>query len=274
MRYPSGNQISLDAVNAISDTIRDLTPVDDTSDEFVAEHTMNIAGTAFDGLSKNLHPVTRRTFHDDDHRDRNPATIRNIRSVQGLAKVVEMVSMALLDVNQDSYGRSGYDDEHSYRVLSNVTFSPEGCIWNATVKYSAEQLTKSVTNKMVSRIYEGTFPIRVVCTSVLLSDDYDQENDNGDNSDSADDGDSLSYQHHSIDLTMKLTFDVRSIDKLEAKSMTETLSRVSYDISQQLFKGALPIFAEGRKGTAFRTVYQLNSKIKSGVSARTLYIMR
>jgi len=276
--------------SAITESCRELSQfheIDDNS--FIAENTVNISNSSFNGSSKNITFSTRKTFAVAQETD-NPMTARNIRTVLGLTHVIEMVSNALLDIEGISYGKTNYGEGRHLYTVKDVTFEPEGCKWNASVKFSLMHLVKSHTNRRVERLFEGTMPIQVECSCVVISDSgkYNNSASGGldvrssvagqgeDNTcnfdvdqlyDSDDSEDGLSSKHYSIDVTMKPTTDIQTLDKLLLKSMSTTLSCVTHDINKQLNMHDLPEFTEGCKGVAFRTIYQLNAKIKSGTFA-------
>lgn len=276
---------------AISESCRSLATemLDDSDDDFIAEHTKTIAATDFDGSFHNLKVVTRKTFAAESPSDSySPLTTRNVRTALGLTRVCEMVSMALIDVDGSSYGKSDYGDgRHSYSV-EDVQFEPKGCSWTANVRYSSMQLVKSSSRTMgrVEREFEGVMPIKVVCTAVVISDGGKYTStENGRQEKSAMDDefgtacsrhsnhsddsafDDLCSKHYSLDITMEVKEGLKDIDKFLIKAMSITLSCIEHDISRQLSKHNLPTFPDGCKDLTFRSVYQLNAKIKSGAFA-------
>jgi len=60
---------------------------------------------------------------------------------------------------------------------------------------------------------------------------------------------------------------LKQMDKLQIKAISKTLSCISHDVSRQLAKHDLPVFPDGCKEKTFRSVYQLNAKMKSGAFA-------
>ncbi len=271
------NAVSLSLNSTIADALHE-----EFNDDFIAQHTQKISSIDIDGSFFDLKVSTRNTFNAKKPQSPSPddelSKGRNVRTKLGLARACEMITIALMDVDGSSYGKSFYGDgRHSYTV-ENIEFDPSGCIWNATVKFSSEQLIKNVTNRMVPRVFNGSFTLKVICTAVVISEtDEDFEDDDDkfaqDNGDMLSNIDLFASKHHSIDITCEnLKFDMSLVQVVEPKvlqnnlamAMGKTLNCISYDISKQVEKHNLPNFPEGGKDQAFRSVYQLNAKIKSG----------
>ncbi len=272
---------------AISLSLQSLgsTLKDEFNDDFIAQHTIKIASTTsgeFDGSFLDLKVSTRNTFNAKKPQSMVPddefSKERNIRTKLGLARACEMITMALMDVDRSSYGKScfyGDGPRHSYTV-EKIKFDPSSCTWNATVQFSSEQLIKSSTERMVLKVFNGSFTLKVVCTAVVMketNEDFDDDDDDSFDGNMISNLDLFASKHHSIDITCSdLMFDMRLAQSLDprifenniAMAMGKTLNCISYDISKQLEKHNLPSFPEGCKDQTFRSVYQLNAKIKSG----------
>jgi len=248
-----------------------LTSKSSSEDGFVARNTINFVQKSlfsFDGKDSSFRPATRRTFHPHDEDDPSLELTKNIRAENiTIARIVECVTIALADVRNESLGRPCLfpnttcsdgtqpkkDNDHVYKIR-NITFHPMGCTWDATVVYSSTYTYVPKIceeEKPIKGICEGMIPIRVQCTTVFLPP--------GKNATRED-----SNMHYSIDVTMKLKNELKIIEKTIRNALLETIMRLTIDINQQIIKESLPLFPEGNQGVAFRNIYQLNKKLKSG----------
>jgi serine/threonine protein kinase len=240
-------------------------PNSKTTDGFVARNTIHVVHksiSSFDGKNSSLHPATRSTFHPVAD---PPELTKNIRAENlTIARIVECITIALTDVRNESLGRpclfpnptdgtqTKKDNDHVYKV-QNITFNPMGCKWFATVTYSCASVSTIAAGEepIKHNICEGKIPICVECTTVFLP-----------SSSTKDDRDSR--MHYSIDVTMLLKKDLNIIEKPVRNALLEVIMRLTNDISKQITKESLPLFPEGNQGIAFRKIYQLNKKLKSG----------
>lgn len=280
----------LDAIKAVCRTFearrnsRNDTDVEDVDADFVPERTMSITRTGSIELSeslrassskfsKSIEPPTSNSFYYGDNTPQNkkPTGERlltaNIRSAySSLAKKVECITSSLTDEYEESFGRSSNQciDDLTYE-LSNVTFNPKGCSWDADVKVNSLVVEKSITNKQIQVELNSECTLHVVCTAVVVNEDdkigEDLRKVDIDASTKAYD-DYLMNKHFSIDLLIAPKETVKN-HRLQ-RSISDTVIRISQDITKQLFKQKLPEFEEGCKGESFRKIYQLNTKLKSG----------
>ncbi len=265
------SQEDLDAIEAISKTFAKATTINEG--EFIAQSTIGIAtetsSSTFDGRSSSITPPISRTYNfGEDGCTQNDKLYQmlnvKVRTAnKSLAKVVEMITSALSNEHGDSYGCRPNQNGDLYYQISNLTFNPDGCYWTGTIKYSNLFVEKSITNQKVQFELKGKCALRVVCTTVILNDDYEGKNSEDSSGRLYDDF--LSDKHQCVHLQMipdSNNFDAK--DKRGLKSMADTITLLSYDITKQFYKQTLPEFPQGCKNISFRKIYQLNAKLKSG----------
>jgi len=264
------------------------------NDDFIASHTLKITSNTsiFDGHSDCLNPPVRHFLEEATIEKHHRGFRKNIHT-DGFAvsQVVEMISIALTDARGESYGGSklsgsnmdGNHDKNGYRhryELYNVQFHPDKCTWDAFVKFSVPVVenkiiicsgTVATTNdvpKGRALLLQGTFPLHVACSLMVDIPNQDSNNQTSEKGSDA----SLSSQHYIIDTSMGLTQDsLKSMDKVVLSAISETLDRITYDISRVfIMEKILPLFQDNHKGRHFSSIYQLNTKLKSG-SFSTVY---
>lgn len=227
-----------------------------------------------------------------------------------VSQVVEMITMALINARGQSYGgdssrlcssddgvsssssssttssnstmgrsndkadgnHDNHDIHHRYK-LHNVRFHPVECTWDGTVKFSVPVVEKKIaaaatTNDVRNRrLLKGEFPLHVACSVVVNIPRQEDANDHT----AREEMSSLSIQHYSVDVCMAATKDTfKSMDKVVLSAISETLDRIVCDISKEFIMAKLPLFPGNQKGLVFRSIYQLNAKLKSG-SFSTVY---
>jgi calcium/calmodulin-dependent protein kinase I len=283
------SQEDLDAIEEISQTFANVSVHE--GGEFIAKRTIGIASrdllgqqsTTFDGRSSSIDTPISRAFHFGDNESFYEDTSRqllnaNIRAAnKSIARVVEMITSALTNEHEESYGSPPNQSDDHYYEIYDLTFHPNGCFWNAMVKYSTLHEEKSITNKKIQLEHKGKCTLRAVCTTVILNDDDRLESKNSEEMGAIDIDSSarmyhdfLSSKHYSIDLKVTpeentdTEIDTDATDKRTLKCMSDTVSRIAHDISKQLYKQTLPEFPQGCKKMPFRKIYQLNAKLKSG----------
>ena len=231
-------------------------------EEIDAKLTASISNDpSFEGKMQDIHPPTRRTFLKDDGQNSSSAPVRNIRTHLPIIRAIEMVTIALIDDHGYSYGNGLNPTQQSDEKSSSTTnpslykvyelqFDPKLCQWTARVDFS-------------SHTRHGCFHLLVDCHAVVLSSDcseFDMDDDENDRFDHD--------VHHSIDVRMVIPQDHRNDivqgDKILFKMMIVALNNISLDISRQLLLHSLPTFPEGCGKKTFRSLYQLNEKLKSG----------
>lgn len=246
-------------------------------------------------LSESLQTIKRATFYkadktsqeeENEKKRSNPFTKKSIQdlistsfrtnSSKPLSCIVESISIALADPYGESYGcpdkfKSSTDNNakginvKDVRDLtyscSDLSFNPNTCTWIGKATYGCNILIKSnKTSEKVMNSYSGNFMFSVTCQTVQIpassaSSNHNSNLDNGD-----------MKKHYCVDVEAILdghNDDVRSdYDRQVLKIISNVLTHIGYDISRVLFWLELPEFPEGCRGVAFRTVYQLNAKVR------------
>lgn len=189
-----------------------------------------------------LNPSVRHTFYPEKSNTNSLSSLSfRASGIHSTEKVVEAISVALIDLNQDSYGKQGHD---TY-TCCNVKFDPAECSWKGSVDYQRHYIVKSRTGKEVESSFEGIVDIYVKCQCVKL-ESYDQN-----------------VGHYSIDLELIPAPTTKMLDDVynTRRAMKDTMTNLGLDISKSLLQLNLPIFDEGCKGNTFRSIYQLNAKV-------------
>jgi len=116
------------------------------------------------------------------------------------------------------------------------------------VDFEVGEKTASETGKEIIASITGSFPINLQCFKVTPPNDENV------------------YQPFIVvDITLPLGKSRHEINREVMNARQKTFDILKYNVARELYKLYLPDeFPEGCKDLAFRKVYQLNSKIKSG----------
>ena len=243
------------------------------SNLFIATHALKISdrrNSSFDGSCSTLNLPTRKSFDTVKPKDETKFS-KNIRAegTMPISRLVENITMALMDVHNKSYGRPNPFAHGALSQLNRVNdncykafdlkFIPEEMAWNGFVRYSSIQRKKVPNSTEVKKSkLEGKFAFRVECINVSLPKPtkghqtlYEIE-------------ENASEAHYSIDVITHDVKDVKSLDSSTRSVICDVISYLAADIQQQILLDSLPEFPEGRKGDSFRSIYQLNKRLKSG----------
>jgi len=197
--------------------------------------TAELSNGKFDG-NITLHPLTRTTVKPENTVEDDSILFKSIPTKNDLRRVLERVSGALVDPTKESYGLSGT----TRFSFSKLSFDPKGVRWDGTVDYDVKPDSGSNVT--------GSFPVVLQCFKVTPSTD------------------DLSYTKFvAVDITYSLGRRRHEMNKDVLDARVKTFDLIKYNLSRELYKLYLPTdFPEGCKGNTFRSIYQLNSKIKSG----------
>lgn len=194
------------------------------------QNTMNISGGSFDGMSSSLSPATRRSFPSNNDASKSFLTMND------MPLVVEHLSMSFADVTGQSYGNN---ELHLYK-FTELNFSPQGVAWNGIVEFKRRETDSQNREQFVT----GRFGIKAYCRLFDIEGRFNTDRD-----------------IYSVDLELSIPRGASSAQKVAIK---KTFDEVSYDTKRTLLMLDLPEFPEGCKGKRFRSIYQLNSKLKTG----------
>lgn len=242
---------------------------------FIATHAMKISdrNSSFDGSCSSLNIPIRKSFDTIKPKDETKFS-KNIRvdGTMPISRLVENVTMALMDMHSKSYGRPNPFAKGALSQLNRVNdncykafdlkFIPEEIAWEGFVRYSSIQRRKVPNSTEIKKSkVEGKFAFRVECIQVSLPKPIkghqtlyeDEEN-----------GYQPSETHYSIDVITHDVKDVKSLDSSTRCVICDVTSYLASDIQQQILLDSLPEFPEGRNGESFRSIYQLNKRLKSG----------
>uniref|UniRef100_A0A7S2W826 Protein kinase domain-containing protein n=1 Tax=Eucampia antarctica TaxID=49252 RepID=A0A7S2W826_9STRA len=148
-------------------------------------------------------------------------------SKEELERLVHSLSASLMDT-KSSYGSKGED---RYKV-TDVSFEPDGCDWNATV---------------VPENDGETFTIELDCNEVIEDTDPTEKISQ-----------TKEYKrHYSVCMT-------RSGVKFDPAKAKKIFDLIGLDVRKSIVRLDFPKFPEGLKSVTFREIYQLNARLKSG----------
>eukprot|EP00565_Helicotheca_tamesis_P003257 CAMPEP_0185727906 /NCGR_PEP_ID=MMETSP1171-20130828/3447_1 /TAXON_ID=374046 /ORGANISM="Helicotheca tamensis, Strain CCMP826" /LENGTH=542 /DNA_ID=CAMNT_0028396551 /DNA_START=481 /DNA_END=2109 /DNA_ORIENTATION=+ len=201
--------------------------------------------------------------------------------VTNLEKMVEAVSTALTDED----GLNAVGRKH---CCTQVVFDPVGCRWDATVvPFEPEEQTKE---EAAVKAYEDglAFQIRLVCSEVegdeaaakeeVLPDPgfpegytpHDSDTDSDEEGDTVGEAVEEALKSYVVDINLVddrgdvKDYDDESDDPAKQEYIKKVFDEIGYDIKKALVRCEMPEFPEGCKGRAFRDLYQLNARLKSG----------
>lgn len=208
--------------------------------------TAELSNGKFDGVSS-LNLSTRKTVKPDDIDD--SVIFKSIPTKNDLPQVLESVSTALVDPAKESYGLKGL---HRFS-FSKISFNPEDCVWDGIIDYEVDNLTTSKTGKEIVSSDTGRFRINLQCfrISSMSNEELDKLS---------------SYETFiAVDITSQLGKSRHEMNTGVLVARQKVFETVKHNVARELYKLYLPDeFPEGCKGKTFRSIYQLNSKIKSG----------
>jgi len=207
--------------------------------------TAELSKGKFKGISS-VHLSTRTSVNPESKSEDESILFKSIQTKNDLAQALERVSKALVDPAKESYGLKG-PVRFSF---SKIVFHPKLCDWDTNLDYKIDQLNG---NNQVISSSTGSFDINLQIFKVLP---VGVESGNTINS----------YEPFlAVDMTSSLSKARHEMNREVLVSRQKIFDVVKYNVSRELYKLYLPDeFPEGGKGKTFRSIYQLNSKIKSG----------
>jgi len=209
----------------------------------VSPLTAELSGGTFDGVAT-LHPPTRSCVKVAEKIADVSLLYKPIPTKNDLRQVLEKVSTALADPRKESYGRKGM----CRFSFSSIVFDPKECAWNGEVDYVVDEKSASDTGKEIISGITGSYMVNIQCFKVIPPND-----------------DNVYHPFIVVDITLPLGESRHEINAGVMNAQQKTFDILKYNVARELYKLYLPDeFPEGCKGKAFRKVYQLNSKIKSG----------
>jgi len=198
------------------------------------------------------------------------STSFRISSGKHIHTILEVISIALVDVHKESYGKIKINNKDVQNltydtIRDTMSFQADGCVWLGNVDLNWDVKASNKTSRKNYNV-----PFRVECQAVRTVTSDHSQNDDNDN-DTTNDNDINEYifeQHYCIDFTAVL--DETQLQQLPShyiKAISQTITHLSYDVARALYWLELPDFKQGCKGETFKSIYQLNAKIKSGAFA-------
>jgi len=209
--------------------------------------TAELSSENFDASS--LHPPTRKTSKPSEKDD--SILFKSIPTKNDLPQVLEKISIALVDPAKQSYGLKGMNRFS----CSKISFDPKSCAWEAVIDYEIENTSTSSTGKEVVSSDTGRFRINVQCFRVSPSSNEELPA-----------VERYSYKTFiAVDITSSLGKSRHEMNTGVLVARQKIFDVLKYNVTRELYKLYLPDeFPEGCKDKTFRSIYQLNSKIKSG----------
>ena len=247
---------------------RSLSDAQSTTNAFLDTNDGSTGAMAPDGTSQRerLHDMLNTSFR--------------LSGSIPLDQITETISIALIDPCNESYGKTGdrfaVNRSNAKRGIENLkysysdlSFTPDGCIWRGRIQYSCKQRVKSPSQSQTQSqpqgwtwiFVENGFDFSVQCQTVLThQNDQDFADEKKDSGDSTIKNRHQNEKHYSIDTQAKFeAHHDRYIDCL--KVISQTLHHIEYDVSRALYCLSLPEFPQGCGKETFRSVYQLNFKV-------------
>lgn len=168
---------------------------------------------------------------------------RRLRTHLTVTRVVEMVTIALMNYNGCSFRSSNPNSDDFYDV-SQIQFHPKKSVWTAKVDFVSE-----------SHKHNFHIHVQLIEVSQKMDEQHSVSSCIGFNP-------CYNIDLHSIPPTQEeqIPFNKHVL----IKSMQTAFTNISLDISKQIILHSLPIFPEGCKTNTFRSIYQLNARLKSG----------